>query len=197
MTTRDCLVEEAARLFASRGFAGTPVAEVQRACGLAPGSGALYKHFSSKEELFTAVIERALEENREYVARAEVLLSDNLEQTLRNMARGGLDALTRQRDVFRVLFRDADRFPELRDRFRNEGAQPVYAAFAMWLQAGIEDGRFRSHDAAAVSALLIGCLVNYRLVEALLGEPPGPVSEDRVIDAWVTVALALLTPGSR
>ena len=141
MTTRDCLVEEAARLFASRGFAGTPVAEVQRACGLAPGSGALYKHFTSKEELFTAVIERALEENREYVARGEVLLSEDLDETLRNMARGGLDALTRQQDVFRVLFRDADRFPALRDRFRDEGAQPVYAAFAMWLQAGIEDGR--------------------------------------------------------
>lgn len=52
---RDALIHHARRLFAERGYHGTSVADVQAAAGLAPGSGALYKHFASKRALLEAV----------------------------------------------------------------------------------------------------------------------------------------------
>jgi AcrR family transcriptional regulator len=52
---REGLLRAAARLFAERGVEGTSVAAVQAAAGLAPGSGALYKHFPSKQALLDAV----------------------------------------------------------------------------------------------------------------------------------------------
>ncbi|GAB4931234.1 hypothetical protein MAHJHV33_48350 [Mycobacterium avium subsp. hominissuis] len=41
---------------AAKGYAATSVADIQRESGLAPGSGALYKHFGSKRELLEAAV---------------------------------------------------------------------------------------------------------------------------------------------
>ena len=56
--TRDRLIDEAMRLFGERGYRGTSVAQIEKAAGLTPGSGGLYHHFRSKEQLLEAGIDR-------------------------------------------------------------------------------------------------------------------------------------------
>ncbi len=53
---RDRLLAAALKLFADKGYGATSVADIQRASGLAPGSGALYKHFASKRDLLEAAV---------------------------------------------------------------------------------------------------------------------------------------------
>ena len=60
-TTRDRLVSEAMRLFGQQGYRATSVAQIEAAAGLAPGSGALYHHFKSKDALLAAGIDRQLD----------------------------------------------------------------------------------------------------------------------------------------
>jgi AcrR family transcriptional regulator len=50
---RQVVVEEAARLFGSKGYEKTSMRDIATAVGILPGS--LYHHFRSKEELFVAV----------------------------------------------------------------------------------------------------------------------------------------------
>ena len=45
----DRILREAMRLFAERGYERTTVPDIQEAAGLAPGSGAMYKHYPSKD----------------------------------------------------------------------------------------------------------------------------------------------------
>lgn len=59
--TRDRLVTAAMRLFSEQGYRATSVAQIEAAAGLAPGSGALYHHFKSKESLLAAGIDRQLD----------------------------------------------------------------------------------------------------------------------------------------
>jgi AcrR family transcriptional regulator len=54
-TTTRALVTAAHRLFATRGFAATPIEDVLEAAGIARGG--LYHHFASKTDLFRAVFE--------------------------------------------------------------------------------------------------------------------------------------------
>jgi AcrR family transcriptional regulator len=61
IATRERLVIEAMRLFSEQGYGQTSVAQIERAAGLAAGSGALYHHFKSKEELVEAGIDRQLD----------------------------------------------------------------------------------------------------------------------------------------
>lgn len=62
--TRERLVTEAMRLFCEQGYRATSVAQIEAAAGLAPGSGALYHHFKSKEALLDAGIDRQLDRRR-------------------------------------------------------------------------------------------------------------------------------------
>ncbi len=57
--TRSSLVDEAARLFAARGYAGTSLDEVVARAAVT--KGALYHHFAGKQDLFRAVFERTEE----------------------------------------------------------------------------------------------------------------------------------------
>jgi AcrR family transcriptional regulator len=55
-SVRERILFEATRLFAERSYERTSVADVQEAAGLTRGSGALYKHFLSKEALLTEIV---------------------------------------------------------------------------------------------------------------------------------------------
>ncbi|PJE18573.1 MAG: TetR family transcriptional regulator [Mycobacterium sp.] len=60
-STRDRLVTEAMRLFSDKGFEATSVSQIEAAAGLAAGSGALYRHFKSKDAVLEAGIDRQLD----------------------------------------------------------------------------------------------------------------------------------------
>jgi AcrR family transcriptional regulator len=49
------------KLFSDKGFEATSVSQIEAAAGLAAGSGALYRHFKSKDALLTAGIDRQLD----------------------------------------------------------------------------------------------------------------------------------------
>lgn len=63
-STRERLVTEAMRLFSAKGFEATSVSQIEAAAGLAAGSGALYRHFKSKDALLDAGIDRQLDRRR-------------------------------------------------------------------------------------------------------------------------------------
>lgn len=65
---REALLDEAARLFGTRGFAATSIREI--AAGVGMLSGSIYYHFPSKEALALAVHERGVEHIRRAVEAA-------------------------------------------------------------------------------------------------------------------------------
>ena len=72
MTRREEILDEAARLFAARGFHGVSIAELGAACGIS--GPALYKHFAGKEailaEMLVQISDELLAEGRRRVRRA-------------------------------------------------------------------------------------------------------------------------------
>ena len=62
------LLDEAARLFGSQGFAGTSIRDIVRRVDMLPGS--LYYHFAAKEDLLAAVYEEGVRRISERVAAA-------------------------------------------------------------------------------------------------------------------------------
>jgi AcrR family transcriptional regulator len=60
--TREGLLDAAALVFSQRGFHGASVDDVAGAAGFT--KGAVYAHFANKEDLFLALLDRRLEEDR-------------------------------------------------------------------------------------------------------------------------------------
>lgn len=182
------ILREAMRLFAERGYERTSIADIQAAVGLAPGSGALYKHFPSKEAVlaagldeFIAGAERARELIRTVPGRAD--------EALETLGHAAMRMLADDRDVLRIVYRELDAFPALRDEVRARRMQATYATLASWLRDRASRGELRVEDPEATAAVLLGAITSFRVFQTLLGEPPADVDEDRFVRAWLRVTL--------
>ena len=119
-TTRGALVAAARELFADRGFAGAAREDIVERAGVT--RGAMYHHFSSKEDLFQAVYEIIEEELCTAIAVAALAAGADPMDQLRVGALAFLDAAA-QPDVRRVVLLDApsvlpvERRRELSERY--------------------------------------------------------------------------------
>lgn len=182
------ILREAMRLFAERGYERTSIADIQGAAGLAPGSGALYKHFPSKEAVlaagmddFVAGAERARELIRTVPGPAE--------DALGVLARAAMRMLEDDRDVLRIVYRELEQFPALRDQVRERRMQLTYAALAGWLRERAARGELRVEDAEATAAVLLGGITSFKVFQTLLGDAPAQLDEERFVHAWLRVTL--------
>ena len=190
-TTRDRLITEAMRLFGRKGYAATSVSEIEAAAGLSAGSGSLYRHFSSKEELLSAGVREQIAAGRELVElvrRAEPSPEMSLRSQLAAIAVAGLQRLEGERDLNRILLRDIAVFPALLELARTEEIGRIHLVLAAWLREHAAPER-RSADWTATATVMIGAISHYWLLRDIFGSHPAGVDDARYIDALVDMAL--------
>ena len=185
------ILREAMRLFAERGYERTSVGDIQQAAGLTFGSGALYKHFPSKQAVLEAGIEEFIEKSeREQEAFAR--LPEEPEAAFTYIAEAVTSFLASDRDTLRIVWRELEHFPDLQKRVRERRIHRGFKNLAAWLRKQVDAGRLREHDTEAVAAAILGSLVYYRLMEALMGKTPGGVDAERFTRAWVDLVVSAL-----
>ncbi|MUL43051.1 TetR/AcrR family transcriptional regulator [Streptomonospora sp. PA3] len=193
--TKDLLLAEGMRLFGERGYAATSVAQIEEAAGLSPGSGSLYKHFRTKEELLSEGLDRLLAGGRDLAERLGVRDSADPVAELTSVVHAGLRRMEEDRDANRVLFRDLDAFPDLLGRFgQGEIVRFHHAITAMLIALAGEDGK--GPDWEAVTVVLQGATAHYWLLADRFGGHPTGVGEQRFANA-AAVLIAALIAGAR
>lgn len=188
--TAERIVREAMRLFADKGYERTSIADIQKAAGLHPGSGALYKHFPSKE----AVLQAGLDQFVESAGQARALIAETpgpAPDVLMRLGGAALAMLENDRDLLRIVWRELDAFPAMRDMARDERMQLTFAAVAEWLRRKQELGEVHVDDPDAAAVVILGSVTMFRMFEIQLGARPLEVSDDRFLRAWH----ALMTRG--
>lgn len=96
------VLDEAARLFRTRGFEGTSVRDIARAVGILPGS--LYCHFETKEALLVAVYVKGVEQITRAVRSAIEGAAEPWER-LEAACVAHLEAILRDDDYAQVVVR--------------------------------------------------------------------------------------------
>jgi AcrR family transcriptional regulator len=102
--TRQDLLAAAKRLFLSQGFTATPMRQIAREAGVTPG--AIYNHYSSKDQLFTAVLQNAAPYD-EVFAIWDSMEADSAEDLVRQMFRASLAYATDHQDYLQLALIDA------------------------------------------------------------------------------------------
>lgn len=184
------------RLFAEQGFVQTSVADVQVACGLTPGSGALYKHFASKSALLEAGVHRYVEDLQARRAGFIGRLPDEPRTALGLIATAVTGAMAQDRSIIRVTFRDLEGFPDLLEALWQGLVGALYQELADWISAQVEQGRAHVADPHATAAVLVASLTYPPVLHALVARRPGDVAPQEYLTAWVDSAAATLRPAS-
>jgi AcrR family transcriptional regulator len=190
--TRERILSAAIDLFGRQGYHGTSVGEIETAAGLVPRSGGLYKHFPSKAALLDAAIESRTGAVAEVEAAVEAAAIEDPRAHLRLLGRLALDEIGKDQAILRIVMREGDNFPELRDDFHRRIVSRGQAKLVADLRATALRRGVDPPDLDAVAAVALGPIINYRVLETLFGRPPGDVDEDRFIEAWADAHLARL-----
>jgi AcrR family transcriptional regulator len=189
--TRERILDAAVELFGRRGYSATSVGDVEEAAGLVPRRGALYKHFASKEALLEAAVERRGQVVDELEALVTTPVADPREE-VRILGRIAFREIGHDQPVLRIVMREGDNFPALRDRFHERIVRQGHEQTEARLRLLAERAGVTGVDLKALAALLLGSIINYRVLDTLFGRPPGDLPKDRYLEAWADSALRLL-----
>lgn len=191
---------EARRLFAANGFKATTVAHIQVACGLTPGSGALYKHFPSKYALLGAVAESFAAQPNDsepdadphWVGTPSGYAALTPAASLRATGESVFEGLLAQQALLRLLLRDLDEAPDLLEplwqRCEAGATEPLQA----WIERRRPDGTVYCADPQASATILAAALLHAAALIALTGRGPGGADPQTFLTAWVGHAAGAL-----
>jgi AcrR family transcriptional regulator len=187
---RDELLTAALRVFARRGYGQAGVDEIAAEAGYS--KGALYWHFSGKEELLTALLEERIDApTRDRVALLasappERDMSVEATRAFAQQLREQREAMLLEREYWSLAIRD----PELRARYAERQTE-LRGALAAAMQARARhlqtpDLTMAAEDVARIVMSIIGGLAVDELIE------PGSVRPELVGEALALVYAGLV-----
>jgi AcrR family transcriptional regulator len=153
------LMAAALDLFVERGFASTRLEDVAARAGVSKGT--LYLYFSSKEELFKAVIrsgivpliERGERQLEEHKGAASELLRDIVFGWWASVGSSKLGGIPK------LMFSECRNFPEIGRFYYEEVISRGYRLMQTVLERGMKSGEFRQMDANYAMRLILAPLV--------------------------------------
>ena len=154
------IIEAAARLFSSKGYAGASVSDI--ALNAAIGKGTVYEYFDSKEDLFFAVFKWYLMSSGRQARVGISALGGSASQRLMALSDSIMGQWDEIKDVFTLImeFWAASASAQMRERFK-PAFRELYGEFrgiiVSLIREGIERGEFRP-DARpeSIAAALVG-----------------------------------------
>jgi TetR/AcrR family transcriptional regulator, cholesterol catabolism regulator len=187
IATRKRILDEAAKLFAKQGYHATGVAELSAAVGL--GSGALYHHIGSKEQLLFEICRPHIEE---VVELGEQLLDDqelSARDKVVRLARKHMQNVAERSVELRVTLREIDSLTGKRGRQMQALRDRVEQ---IWEQV-VEQGR-ASDDFANVDPLFVKVALGALNYSVLWYRADGALSPDEIADRTIALMLAAPSP---
>ncbi len=140
------LLAAALDLFVEKGFALTRVEEVAKRAGVSKGT--LFLYFSSKEELFKAVVRANISgKYPEWTAEFEAF-EGNTAVILRRAMSMWWSSVgdTQASGITKLMMSEAGNFPELAAFYQQEVVEPGHALIRSILKRGMDRGEFRVID---------------------------------------------------
>ncbi|SPM30705.1 TetR/AcrR family transcriptional regulator [Mycobacterium terramassiliense] len=187
LPTRERLVIEGMRLFSEQGYQETSVAQIEAAAGLAPGSGALYHHFKSKEALLDAGIDRQLDRrNAMRDIRALFAGLGDMRSELTMLGRYVLAVLDEETQLLQI----ASRAPSDHSKARLTNAyaalfEGLYTELSEWIQGWVPG--LSTQGAATVGAVAVNALLGKRATRTLFGATTTDLPDEQYISEWTAL----------
>ena len=139
--------------------------EIAEAAGISEAM--IFKHFATKRELYSAIIEVKSETEELLASAAKASEAKDDAGVLRSVGLKMLEQTERDPSLMRLLLFSALEGHELSEIFFESRVRRLHEFLSSYIRRRIEDGRFRSVDALVVARGFIGMVVHYLLIHEL------------------------------
>ncbi|SDR57169.1 transcriptional regulator, TetR family [Rhizobiales bacterium GAS113] len=188
------IIQAATAAFVSRGYDGTSMEEIATKAGVSKQT--VYKHFTDKETLFTAVVQSTANHANDVVESVTTLLSDTkfMEGGLQQLARHVVTMLMDEEllKLRRLIIANADRMPQLGRSWYEKGFGRMLASMASCFQKLTIRGLMQTSDSYLAASHFFGMLLWIPMNEAMFTGNSSPRSKaelERHADASVEAFL--------
>lgn len=188
-TKRQTILDVATKAFIELGFNNTSMSEIASRVG--GSKSTLYNYFSSKEEIFSAVMETSAKreiadafESLDFKQDIEITLNKFGRQYLASIMRGNILA------IWRMAVSESER-SDIGQRFYTQGPQRGWKLVSDYLDKKIEEGVLRKSDSGVCAMHLKGLIEAELYLSVVLGVETAPDSKkiEEVTARAVTVFL--------
>ena len=165
---REQILNVATRLFARQGFQGTTTKQISERAKV--NEAIIFRHFSSKDELYWAVIERKIigaAPNERLRERLDPSLEDS--EVFSRVAAEILDRRAKDQTLSRLLLFSVLENHRLSHRFLRTYAAGYYDLLAEFIRKRIAAGRFRDVDPLLAARGFLGMVIYHSWVQELFG----------------------------
>ncbi len=183
------IIQVSRELFSQKGFSGTTTKEIARSAGVSEAM--IFRHFASKDELYTAIIQQRISEAGESVPAAALASHDD-RLVFGEFARFVLEKTQEDPTAMRLLYYCAlEGHSTARDYYSSYEVKQVKRLIE-YIQSRITEGAFRPLDPVLVARAFMGMLCTYVTSEYLFHFaeyfPPHPT--ENVVETFLQLFLA-------
>lgn len=189
VNARDRILETAIRLFSERGFNGTTTKEIAEEAGV--NEALIFRYFSTKRELYGAIIERKIEEEPGIEVPIETYKETKDDWLIfKSIALRMFDCVEKDPTFMRLLYFSALEGHELSDMFFDTYVEYINTLLSDYIEGRISEGAFKGLNPLIAARAFIGMVVNYIIVQELFGEKKKKrVNKEEVTDTFVEIFL--------
>ena len=185
---RQQIIATAMELFGKKGFRGTTTRDLATEADV--NEAIIFRHFKTKEELYTAIIEQKAGERDSYHEELERLATvGDDEQFLEAVGRTFLEKHETDTTFMRLLLFSALEGHQLSDMFVSSMAErhPI----ANYIKRRIADGVFRQVDPQLAARALMGMFASFIMWQEIFGfKNKQPRDREEVVRIFVSIFLS-------
>lgn len=190
---RELIVRAALTLFSQKGFRGTTTREIARQAGVSEAT--IFKHFATKEILYSAIIDAKAQAEEVLVAAAEAAGARDDAGVLTAVARTIVGRVEKDPAFMRLLLYSALEGHALSEMFFTTQVRRTHLFLAEYLASRVREGALRPVDPLLAARGFIGTVIHYLLIHELFGVPrPSHAGSAEVIALYVEIFLRGLRP---
>jgi AcrR family transcriptional regulator len=183
--TREKILSSAVEIFSQKGFQASTIREIARLAGV--NDLTVYRHFESKEKLFTEMFQRhsLLTEIGEYIVQG---VTDDFERDLRSVIRTFMALFKKERPLIKLLLSEAEKMEECK-RYVALFAKNIIEKLAAFFEYYKISQQIRQNINSYVAASSLYSMLFSRVYALILcgDEMEGfsTVSEDELMEGWI------------
>ncbi|KAB2834541.1 MAG: TetR/AcrR family transcriptional regulator [Candidatus Dadabacteria bacterium] len=195
VNTHDRILEAAIKLFSVKGFNGTTTKEIAEAAEV--NEALIFRHFSTKRELYGAIIERKISEEPGIELPLEThrdSKDDRLVFTA--IATHMFEKCGSDPSFMRLLHFSALEGHDLSDMFFDTYVEYINMLISDYIETRIKEGEFKKLNPLYSSKAFIGMIVNQIIVQELFGEKKkNNTNQKELIETFVEIFLEGIKSG--
>ncbi|MBE81817.1 TetR/AcrR family transcriptional regulator [bacterium] len=185
---RSQIIQVAMNLFASRGFKGTTTRAIAEAAGVS--EAIIFRHFSTKEDLYNAIITTVLEHRNRIWEHDNIEGIEDLPDLMTRFGRIFIERSRKDQTFVRLMLYSALQDHKFRQRFFESNRNPYLRGIRERIERGVDSGEFAPADPQLTTQSFFWSLLQYVVNRFVASAEIPPEKAD---GAYITNLVAVYT----